>query len=400
MQQTETTHAALTVIEADDADLPPIPDRAAMDEWVKRYDKGGEAAAGPIPHGGDAGHYQRIVLDTRRRTLEFWCSPWHTAGPDRYSAPNYSRGEHFAPFNWKHVPHLIGWVIDSGVEELPYLTAEQGNALVHRIAPLAQTLLDNLLPVAGTDELDWSAEAASAGHDITEACQRTPKPPRGRRPYLINMAEAVAVLPQMVKPEWADATDTQLDAAAASLTQYAFAPAWHPQLADLLQIPKEGASFRRAVVGTRAWLYAYRERQASDRRPLDAERWFTRAGHELDGRVSADATDENLERFAEAEQLAATAEGFKLIGTVDVLKKHRRRERERLFEELTTLGRTRTAAVAKSRLAQAAVRARITQIASWGVPGMSDNQAELARRGEVSRQAVDKMLDVDDEADE
>ncbi|MER6256271.1 hypothetical protein ABT224_33470 [Streptomyces sp. NPDC001584] len=397
MQRTAALLEPLTVIEADDASLPPIPDRAAMDAWTEKYEKGGEQAAGPAPYGGSVGHYQRIVLDTRARTIEFWCSPWHTAGPQPHRDPAYSRGDHFAPFHWTVVPHIIGWAIDSGVKELPYLTAEQGNALAHRIAPLAQTLLDNLLAIPGTGEVDWSAEAASAGYDIEAACQRSPQAPSGRRPELINMAEAVAVLPQMVKGHWADATDQQLDDEAESITRYAFAPAWHPELADLFQV---SGSSRRAVIGTRAWLYTYREQTSNDRRPLDAGRWFTRDGHTLAGRISADATDEALERFAQTEQQAATAEGFKLIGTLDVLKEHRRGEREHLFEELTVLGGIRTAAVAKSRKAQAAVRARIMQIASWEEKGMSDNQAELARRGAVSRQAVDKMLDVVEEDEE
>ncbi|MFH8642072.1 hypothetical protein [Streptomyces goshikiensis] len=397
MQRTAALHKPLTVIEADDASLPPIPDRAAMEAWMERYEMGGERAAGPVPRGGSVGHYQRIVLDTRARTVEFWCSPWHTAGPQPHRDPNYSRGEYFAPFHWSTVPHLIGWVVDSGVKELPYLTAEQGNALARRIAPLAQTLLDNLLPIPGTGEFDWSAEAASASYDIESACQRSPQAPSGRRPELINMAEAVTALPRMVKPYWADATDQQLDDEADRITRHAFAPAWYPELAEFFQTP---ANSRRAVLGTRAWLYSYREQQAIGHRPLDAGRWFTREGHTLAGRVSADATDEALERIAQIEQLAAKSEGFKLIGTVDVLKEHRRGERERLFEELTTLGRVRADAVNRSRAAQAAVRARIIQIASWDERGISDNQAELARRGAVSRQAVDKMLDVGEEAEE
>ncbi|MBL1086827.1 hypothetical protein JK359_33520 [Streptomyces actinomycinicus] len=245
-QQSSTVQ--LTVRETTTAQLPPLPDP----ETYRTY------FANPhdymhAPQDAKAGHFQQIVLDLRTKDLFFHGEDWRVPREAQSRIPASGL---FAPFHWLNVPDIIYWVIDSGipVAERPYLTVDEGNAFAHQLAPLAQTLLDHLLPVPGTDALDWSAESASAGRDIEAACTRYQHPPKGRRPELVNMSEAVKACPEIVRPEWAHYTDARLDDTAEYLNRCGLHH--HPAIAQALGFGPQTP--RASLVGTRAWLYQNR----------------------------------------------------------------------------------------------------------------------------------------------
>jgi hypothetical protein len=386
------------------ADLPPIPDREVAD----RYFAAGRdhPLAGQPPREAHVGHYQYLTLDTRSGELRFRGLPWHT----RKNGDSLFVGETHAPMHWDHVPDLIYYVIDSGFGALPYLTAQQGVALANKVAPLAQTLVDNLVPIPGTDRRDWSRAAASASLDIHRALQREPQPPLGPRPSLIEMAEAVEKVPELVEPRFADYTDRELDRRADAITRFATSENWFPQLAVMFGWNDPGDPHSPAwqdyphVIGAYAWLYHYRQQIAENRVPLDAEAWFARPGNGIeDDVVLADADEAEIERRAAAAQSAATAENIKLLGTAQYLRESRARARRQLFAGLEPLGKNLTDTRNDLRRARSAVYARIVQIDSWGDP-LFENQAEIARLAGMSRQMVDKLLkkvqEEDDDAGE
>jgi hypothetical protein len=250
----------VTVRQITDAAVPPIPDRAAVKAWI---DSDGD---GPRPLDANAGHYQHLVLNTVTGEFYFHCSDWRINR--KQEEPGYYPGSLFPPRHWQGLPERLYWVIDSGVDERPYLTAQEGNAFAHEVAPLAQTLLSELLPVPGTDDLDWSAEAASAGLDIGRVCRRYRLTPEGRRPWLINIGEAIHPFPELIRPAMADASDELLDNEAVRLSRMGLHPHGHyPNLAEYYEIAQADADrFHSGLLGTRAYLYAHRAEQAAGRR--------------------------------------------------------------------------------------------------------------------------------------
>ncbi|WP_086708935.1 hypothetical protein [Streptomyces antimycoticus] len=385
------------VREVSATDLPPIPDMAVVDRWMQQR----KTQPGlPVPREQGAGHYQQIVLDTRTGELRFHCEDWTR----RQSRTEIADSQQWTinPITWVTVPRVLYWIIQSGVDELPYLTAEEGNALAHRIAPTAQDLLDHLRPIPGTDELDWSAAAITAGHAVDQMTDR----PGGTHGYgyaLVDMERAVAVLPGMVRRHWAELPDAELDQAAEDVNRLAGCnERWWPELPSLLGL--ENRKLR--VVGTRAWLYQHRLDRAGGRTPVDADKWLTlRYGMWVGpASVPADAeepppslisTDDDTQALIQAAEIAdgaAHAQGIRLLNTVDVLHRFRREMRVRLVEELDTFGRRRKSAENELAKARTATNSRILQIIGWGDPSW-DNDAELARRAQMSRQAVNKLRD-------
>jgi hypothetical protein len=167
------------------------------------------------------------LLDTRSGELSFHCGDWRH--PPIHGISSRSAWDaHFpgtlfvpngGPQQWADpMPELICWVIDSGVVECPYLDAAKAAAFLQHGAPLAQQLLDHLLPIPGTDERDYSPESASAGRDIERACSRRIDPPLGLRPNLMSMDRVVEVMPELVNPRWAEMNDDELAEAARTLT--------------------------------------------------------------------------------------------------------------------------------------------------------------------------------------
>jgi hypothetical protein len=384
----ETAMVTVFVHEVRDEDLPPIPDRSIADQYFKAG-----PGKGPAPREVNAGHYQYLTLDTRSGELRFRALPWHT-GIDHSEAGRAQGkcyvGDSPAPLQYEYVPDVMHWVIDSGWAPLPYLTADQGNALARTVAPLAQDLVDGLVPITGTDRHDWSRVSISAAQDIHLAVQREPEPPLGPRKWLVEMAEAVAVLPEMVKPEFADLTDEQLEHEGDCLTRFAFSKHWYPHLLGLLGLDEEHR-YDAKVIGTRAWLAAHRASAAAGRKPLDSDVWFSRPELGETAANLADCDDEQLRKLAEDAERAARLEGFKLLGTFSFLRTRRGRQRYELVQGLGTLGADFDAALDAYRNSRLRLYGRFAQIKGWQDPAY-DNMAELARLSGQPRQAVAREL--------
>jgi hypothetical protein len=385
------------VTEASSDDLPPIPDTSIRE----KYFAAGRPGPGPTPREVHVGHYQYMTLDTRSGELRFRALPWDT-GIDHKDPAKSFVGEDYVLMHWEVVPDLIHWVIDSGWSPLPYLTADQGNTLARSLVPLAQTLVDGLVPVTGTDDRrDWSRASISASLDIGFALQREPTPALGERPWLIEMAEAVERCPEMVKPHWADLTDERLEGEADALTRCAVSEHWHPQLIGLFGLEEDRYSAK--VIGTRAWLAAHRAAAAAGRQPLDSDVWFSAPERiELAANL-ADATDEQLGKLADEAEGAARLDGFKLLGTLSFLKTRRGRQRYALVQGLEELGADYTAALGAYRNSRVRLFGRFAQIVGWQDASYA-NQSDLARRAGLPRQALERELkklteDADAEAD-
>ncbi|MCX4462444.1 hypothetical protein OOK58_59230 [Streptomyces sp. NBC_01728] len=412
MTETQTTTAvpALTVREMTASEVPPLPD---PEKYRAYFDAEGRL---PAPREVDAGHYQQLVLEVRTGRLYFFAQDWRIP-----RGLNGDRADRFppvegiwAPFHWLKVPDIIFWTIDSGipVEERPYLTLEEGNQFAREVAPLAEALLLNLVAVPGTDTFDWSAESASAGLDIQAACSRHKTPPRGRRPELVNMAEAVSVHPRLVQDRWATMTDAQLDEEAEHLNRCGLDH--NQQIAKGLGIDPRG--HYASLVGTRAWLYEQRLMKAAGRPVQSVEKWLAateaaaveRAHAELaqsgeptglaDLYVTADTTDAELETSAERVVQDAEAEGIVLLGDAKRAATARRVQlRQQVLDELAMFGTARAEAEKVVKSSRSAIYSRLYQAFSWdGQPVPSD--ADLGRLAQMSRQAVNKLhepLDAD-----
>ncbi len=381
----------MKVTEITEADVPPLPNVRANKEWIAAN------GAGPRPEGVDAGHYQHIVLNTRTGELAFHCSDYRRSNKEE----GYYPGALYAPSHWQGVPEVMYWVIDSGVDERPYHDVAEGNAFAHEVAPLAQTLLDHLVPVPGTDDLDWSAVAASAGLDIGRACSRHRNSPEGRRPWLIDLGEVVAEFPQLVRSYVAALDDTALDGEAENLVRMGLRPlpeargGWQPDLAQHFGISdKDAHRFHAGLIGTRAYLYQHRLDQAAGLPLVPAEQWLDQHPEA----VTADTTDAELEAFPDTARAAAAAEGTVLLGATRQAAYERRTAlRQQVLEELAALGTARADAEKTVKAARAGIYSRLYKAFAWeGRPELTD--AELGRLAQMSRQAVNKLREPLDDA--
>lgn len=385
----------LTVIETTPDQVPPVPNAEKASRYIAtdgQYDEGRIHAS--------AGHYQQLVLHVsgpRAGEFYFYCADWRVRRDP--SDPEYFPPVSgvWPPFHWLKVAEVLHWTIDShnNVAERPFLTVEEGNAFARRAAPLAEALLLNLQRVLGTDTYDWSAEAASAGLDIQAACSRHQHPPQGRRPQLVNMAEAVAVLPELVQDSWATLDDHRLDTEAEILTRYTLHRT--PAIAEALGFDPEAP--RSSLVGTRAWLYEHRHQAAGGRPTQSLAAWL--AAHPV--LVTADTTDAELESVPEKAGAAAEAAGTVLLSNTKYeARSYREQLRERVLDELETYGAARAAAETAVKTNRAAVYARLYRVFSWedredGRPAVGDT--DLGKLAHISRQAVGKLREkLDDEA--
>lgn len=383
----------LTVVETTADQVPPLPDAQKARKYI---DSEGRYAEGAIH--ASAGKYQQLVLHVsgpRAGQFYFYCDDWRVRrDPNQGDRFPPSSGV-WSPFHWLRVADILHWTIDShhDVKERPFLTVEEGNEFARTVAPLAEALLLNLQPVPGTDTYDWSAESASAGMDIQAACSRHRYPPKGRRPELANMAEAVSVYPQLVQDGWATLDDKQLDEEAEHLNRCGLHH--NPAIAEGLGI--DPAARHASLVGTRAWLYEHR-RKAAGGSPTMSAAAFLAAHPAL---VTADTPDAELESIPEKARAAAEAEGVLLLSNNKHVA-HARREqlRKEVLDELATYGAARAAAEAAVKTNRSAVYARLYQVFSWGErydgkPAVSDT--DLGKLAHISRQAVGKLREQLDE---
>ncbi|MFJ9523246.1 hypothetical protein ACIRPK_34025 [Kitasatospora sp. NPDC101801] len=387
---TRLTTGPVRVVERTEEELPPIPNAEAITRWLEegtRLQKEGRPVP-PGPPGTDAGHYQRVRLNLATGELKFDAANWPVEERTRTRPRS---GAMYPLREWEYVPEELYWIVDSGFATRPHLTVEQGNALARRAWDAAQELVSSLQEVPGTGEYDWSAAAIRAGNEITRLCHRNPAGYSDRYIYA-DMADAVAAVPEIVRPVWVDYRNEQLDYDAGALTRLLGSnQMWHEDLLVLLGHDRADRH-RFSVVGTRAWLYRFREEKAGGRQALDAVRWFTAdRGRPVEGRVPVEAAEKDLQLLATAEQREATMENVLLVGTVEVLRAERDRARQVLVDQLADLGVRREDAIRDAKLARAAVNARLLQISSWG-DQRYENQAELAKSARMTRQAVSQLL--------
>lgn len=391
------TRPTVTLVPTDPATWPPIPDKEIADRWLAAC-KAADRTIRPVPPEVNVGHYIRVQLNIRTGELTAHAHDWRTGRVSAFDPAVTLMMPNGGPHQWFTVPDQMCWVVDAGmhVKEFPLFGAAAADQLIADLRDTAQWLIDSLVEIPGTDEWDWSPAACSATLHIDRRCSRAQTLPTTQCfPRFVACDDALAYVPDLVKPRWADASDKTLDNDAENLTRFALH--WHPELYDLAGLPRSADVDEQpelyvwaGIVGARAHLYRYRAEQAAGRTPLDAWRWFTRPENSLVGRVHAGHTDDELAELAAREQDKATTEGIKLIGTVAVMAKHRAGARAQLVDELDALGAAVDRAEDAARLARLRRTARLTEILSWGDPNY-DNNADLGRRAHCTGEAVRQL---------
>lgn len=371
-----------------------------------------EAELPPLPTRADhAGAYQQVLLNVRTGELTVFCTDWRVRAPfpndgeDRtlWDAQHPGRMPNTAVYEaTKPVPPVLSFYIDTWTpadwpaNETPPtpawvpMTREQCDAFGAGLVPLAHDLVTNLFRVPGTDDLEWSAESVAAAHALGLACDRYHQGRVGKvdPAGMINFGTAVTAMPELLKPEWAEMDNARLDEAADSLCR--FTSHWHPELKENFGVPyRDGSGIGLDVYGARSWLYAYRAQEAENRQIVDAAAWFAVPAHTLTRRVSADHSDDDLDALAARERLTAAKEGVKLVGAERVIRAYRDELRARIIEDDLTRAREAVERLAKAKAARSGL---LGQIIGWDDPRYhSDNDAELARRSGLTRQAVNQL---------
>jgi hypothetical protein len=321
------------------------------------------------------GHYQRVLLDTTAGELRFYESTEHLEAWDaQWTAINdvpretwrrWHPGTSFTgsgPHQWfQPVPAAICWTVDSGMAQLPYLDADAANALLRRLAPHAQDLLDGLYDVSGhplpagavdgwTDrviearpagcaELDWSAASAHAGRNIGRLCSRDPYT-TDADPELADYEAIVASHPQVYRPELTQKADVALARECEFITRFLGGNGhWHEEITQTYgekRIDGEGKSYTRLdVLGVRAWYLAARNIPLPAR---DFGTWDAEHGALAASGITALTSDDDLEAWAARQQDAASKIGQSLLGALDAGRAYRQQQREADWDRLASVG--------------------------------------------------------------
>jgi hypothetical protein len=384
------------------ADLPPVA--------VRRIDP---AALPPLSTKEDGyvpGHPEQILLDLATGDLAYHLADWRLLIDTRIGSERWNElnpGESTPPWRPGYIDYmksavsepadlLRNWGIDSwaterddphAVSPRPYMTPEEAQTFVDSLAPIAQRLVEGMVRVEGTRDLDWSAAAIAAARDISRACARDELPPAEEYPNLVDFADVVAALPDVVDPAWVYATDADLDRAANELGR----PHRFKRSQDsitLYRSDEDKDADDLEVWGVRAWLYAYRAQAAEHLQITDATQWYTTRP----APVTASMTDEGLAALAEHEQVAAAAEGAKLVGLGAALRAAREVARDRVWAELGAVGADTATAEKTFKQLRAARAGLLTQVLGWG-DERSRVDADLARHARVTRQAIGQLRD-------
>ncbi|MFF9594229.1 hypothetical protein ACF1FX_34490 [Streptomyces sp. NPDC014646] len=346
------------------------------------------------------------VLDVAQRELSVHPADGH--------AHNGAPGEFVA------YRHIVGGVVPSlihlGGLKLA-TTAELArpaviNALLEELQPLAQEIVDNLLPVAGTTGLDWTARAYHACRKAEHIIGR--RPYRGTEddfPYRLGFytADADAVLrafPSLIAPGWAACTDQELQDAAGGLESrlYQLCLNNSEALETAIEISVPGTRLPadrpgRPVTevrlhGARAWLHAYRRDQAAGLTPMDAARWDGAAHHAL--HIADDTTDDDLTHVITSAKRDAAAQGVKLLGTTRWAHNLRTDRRNAVRAQLDTVRDEINALEAQIKPARQRRAVLVTRVLGWGE---GDTDSGLGRAAGLSHTAVANLraaLDADD----
>ncbi|WP_370193151.1 hypothetical protein [Streptacidiphilus sp. MAP5-52] len=290
-------------------------------------------------------------------------------------------------------------------------SAEVLNALLAEAEPLARQLLDNLIPVPGTGQFDWTPAAMDAaqraGHLIERRPYRGTKhdfPYRsGRQVLEVNASDLFRVWPELVQEEWAERTGKQLAYAVENVHTEAYRAWQEPQLRkrlwDILgdgDLDKDAAL---TVVGVRAWMHGFRQQKAGDLVPVDAEVWDGIAVHAL--HIRDDSTVAERQRVERRAVDAAAAVGVKLLGVTEWSTDQLRQRRAEIRAELEELG-ARIGELEKDlKPAKALRRAKVSRVLAWQEYGDTDSAVgRLAGLSHTAVGALREVLEKDDEESE
>jgi hypothetical protein len=370
-----------------DTDLPPVPTRDQATRFTH------------------AGHYQSILLDVLTGELRPHCADWRTPPVSGEStADDWATHYPGQLAGWMHPwdeikpVRLLRWTLRTdGSQNRPYLDADGLNRIASDVLPFAQRLVDALFEVSGVGDLDWSRDAVVAARTILRICDQDP---RDSDDYLssdvLDMNEAVAAVPDMVRPDWAEMSNAELDEQSAWVTRFG----WKRHESALLALlPNTGDSGRQPLIaGVRAWLYAYRFAQ-SDLPIVNAAEWFSDPARSVADRIDSDTTDEQMAQVVSIEKADAAARGLNLVGVRSYLRAYRSDLRAREWTELDLMGRTVKAAEAELARARAARAGQLARVIGWG-DLYSRSDAELGKQAHMSRQAVEQFrhrITADDE---
>lgn len=305
----------------------------------------------PVKGRSRPGHYQTVLLDTRTGELRFhessehlerWNPAWRAVNDvPRETWNRWHPGSTFAfsgPHQWfEPVPELLSWIIDSGVEELPYLDAGAANALLDDLMPVAQCLLDGLFDGGG--DLDWSADSARAGRNLNRLVSRDRKAAGPEADAeLVDFAEIVSRFPQVYEPEKLRHPLDELAEACEWTTRYVGCNKhWHQEIKTEFGKPySDGCGISLEVLGVRSW---YRTvLMAGDPRPLKMFRdWDTEHGRLTASPITSASTDADLDTWADREDAHAARQGWRLLNTQEAAHEYRTQLRARDWDRLAVV---------------------------------------------------------------
>lgn len=335
----------LRVVPIDKAHWPASPDRYVPNHYIQvtlDLDVGElRMHADEIYRGPD--DEQLRTRGTRGRThswdwqLRYWRHQWHFPAP---------------------MPRQMIWYLNSP----NHLDADQAKRLMELIAVQARILLAEQVTVPERESAgaDWSLAAAAAVKtidDFTRSHISALAPDSsygapymieqaGKHVTLLDLSDAFASAPELIDPEWAVATDTELDAAAAKLADHL---PWDwtqdERVRRAAHIPEDVPHCNSSVyaVGVLAALYRYRREAAGTLIVRGAAAWFAQHPGRLAGLVVDDTSDTDLKHLAAAEERAAAHHGHRLLGTLGHLHTIRTAQRQHIRGRLRRAGAGRAA---------------------------------------------------------
>ncbi|MFI5649549.1 hypothetical protein [Kitasatospora sp. NPDC051705] len=303
------------------------------------------------------GYQQWIAVDVAAGAVWFGDSDWRTQGEDAAGwLPGHRRatvGEGALPSPAVFaLPLTHRTVDDRGADTWRFFTAGELHALVRRVLPLVQRVIGSLHRVGPDEELEWSAEAATAWTDLEQACRFTldetgtviwAEPRMSPVPaWRVEVADFLARNPELCDPAWATATDAELDGCAAYRPDSGYGGVPGRICAPAGVRIEEGYVF----YGHRAALYAHRAAACGDRNPVEAGLWLRTSdagrcsweGAKVVGASLADAPDCVLDHLAETFRGAAADDGVVLTGLAEYLRHERAVERTAVDDTLCATG--------------------------------------------------------------
>jgi hypothetical protein len=355
------------------------------------------------------GHYQSILLNVRTGELRFHESTqhleeWNPSWTSFTAVPHEIR-ERWHPGTsvpWRGpwltaVPELISWVVDTGTTAWPYLDVDGANALLAKVAPHAQALLERLF-VAGTD-LDWSADSAHAGRNIRRLTSRSVEEAAGTGGEaagrsadadLVNYGAVVRAFPQAFRPEWLRLSLEELDQECEYMTRFLSSEHWHPEIREHFgtvshQSTQPNYRSHPAVLGVRAW-YRAAVQAAGPGQLVDFRDWDAHSPALRTSGITASTTDQDLETWIGREEKAAANQGVRLLGTAKAAYDYRAWLRGTAWDRLAVVG----AEVERLESELAAVRAErsqlLDQVITW-----ENSDTTIGSRARMSRQMVNRV---------